>query len=116
VIDGLVFESFISLAISLPSSINLTTILDLVLPFVAGLFFGLAVKKGLMAFVFAIIAFVISGYVGLSFIPKISVSYEIHKWSAFLLSYISTVKFGSIALSLTVILFLVGLAIGLWKG
>ena len=108
--------SFIPIAIALPSGLTVTSVIDLILPFVAGLFFGLAIKKGIMAFIFAIIAFLIASYVGLTFIPKISLSYEIHKWSLFVMSYVSTVKFGSLVLSLTVILFLIGLAIGLWKG
>ncbi|MDA8054892.1 MAG: hypothetical protein M0Z77_04485 [Thermoplasmatales archaeon] len=114
--DAGIFAPLTLSAVSIPSNLTVTSIVDLILPFVAGLFFGLAIKKGIMAFVFAIIGFLIASYVGLTFIPKISISYEIHKWTLFLSSYISTVKFGSLTLSLTVILFLVGLAIGLWKG
>ena len=97
-------------------NLNVNSIVDLILSFTAGLLFGLAVKKALVGFLLAIIAFVISAYVGLTFIPKISLSYEFHKWSLFLLSYMSSFKFGGIVVSITVILFLVGLAIGLWKG
>lgn len=60
--------------------------------------------------------FLIAGYVGITFIPRISITYEIHKWSSFLLSYVSTVRFGVVQLTLSVILFIIGLAIGLWKG
>lgn len=100
------------------SGFNLTPngILDLILPFVAGLFFGLAIKKGLTAFILGIVGVVIGSYIGLTFLPKISLSYEIHKWSLFLSSYLATAKFGSVVLTTTVIIFLIGLAIGLWKG
>jgi hypothetical protein len=96
--------------------VPLSEIVTVLLTIVAGLFIGLAVKKGIMAFVFAIIGFLIVGYVGIAFIPTVSLPYEIHKWSSFLLNYISTVKLGAIQLTLSVILFLIGLAIGLWKG
>lgn len=98
------------------SSLSINSIIDLILSFAAGLLFGLAVKKALVGFLLAIIAFVVFAYVGLTFIPKISFSYEFHKWSLFLPSYMSSFKFGGIVVSITVILFLVGLAIGLWKG
>ncbi|EQB65155.1 MAG: hypothetical protein AMDU3_IPLC00003G0007 [Thermoplasmatales archaeon I-plasma] len=93
-----------------------SAIISIILTFAAGLFIGLAVKKGIMAFVFAIIGFLIASYVGIAFIPKVSITYEIHKWSSFFLTYVSTVKFGAIQLTLSVVLFLIGLAIGLWKG
>lgn len=96
--------------------IDYTTILDLVLTFVVGLLFGLAIKKGAVAFVLAIVGFVIASYVGLTFIPKVSIYYEIHKAITIVLEYMNDVKIGSIAVSLTIILFLIGLAIGLWKG
>lgn len=96
--------------------IDYTSIADYVLTFVAGLLFGLAVKKGLTAFVLAIVGFVIAGYVGLTFVPKISFSYELTKFLSLALSYVQTVQFGAVAVSLTVVLFLVGIAIGLWKG
>lgn len=97
-------------------NLNINSIVDLILSFAAGLLFGLAIKKALTGFILAIIAFIISAYIGLTFIPKISISYEMHKWSLFFLSYMSSFKFGSIVLSIIVIVFLVGLAIGLWKG
>ncbi len=95
---------------------DFNTILDLVLTFVVGLLFGLAIKKGAIAFVLAIVGVVIGGYVGLTFFPKVSVSYETHKALVLLTNYVQDVNFGSVAVSLTVIFFLVGLAIGLWKG
>ena len=96
--------------------IPFSAIITIILTFAAGLFIGLAVKKGLTALILGIVGIVIAGYVGMAFVPKISLTYEIHKWSSFFLTYVSTVKFGAIQLTLSVVLFLIGLAIGLWKG
>ncbi len=93
-----------------------TNILDFVLTFVAGLLFGLAIKKGTTAFILAIVGFVIASYVGLTFIPKISLTYELNKFIAVLAAYVKEFQLGAFTMSLTVILFLIGLAIGLWKG
>ncbi len=107
--------SQISLSTSASSS-SLSPILILLLTFISGLFIGLAVKKGVTAFILAFIGLLIAGYVGLTFVPKVSLAYEVHKWSSFLMSYLSTTKFGALQLGLSLILFLIGLAIGLWKG
>lgn len=97
--------------------LDYTQIIDLILTFVVGLLFGLAIKKGVLAFVLAIVGFVIASYVGLSFIPKVSVSYEIQKALALGLAYAKDASsFGTVAISLTVIIFLIGLVLGLWKG
>jgi hypothetical protein len=93
-----------------------TTILDFVLTFVAGLLFGLAIKKGAIAFLLTIIGFLIASYVGLTFVPKISLSYEINRFISLATTYVKDVQVGAIGLSTTVILFLIGLAIGIWKG
>ena len=111
--------STVPMSIAVSGSVDgipFSAIITIILTFAAGLFIGLAIKKGIMAFVFAIIGFLIAAYVGIAFIPKVSISYEIHKWSSFFLTYVSTVKFGAIQLTLSVVLFLIGLAIGLWKG
>ncbi|MEM0135508.1 MAG: hypothetical protein QXU18_09865 [Thermoplasmatales archaeon] len=92
------------------------TILDFVLTFVVGLLFGLAIKKGAMAFLLAIIGFLIAGYVGITFIPKVSITYEINRFFALAAAYLKDFQIGTLAVSLTVVLFLIGLAIGLWKG
>lgn len=92
------------------------SLLDFILTFVVGLLFGLSIKKGALAFLLAIIGFVIAGYVGLTFVPKISLTYEINKFVSLAIAYIKDFQIGTIAVSLTVVLFLIGLAIGLWKG
>ena len=43
----------------------------LLITFIDGLLFGLAIKKGIVSAVLLIIAFVLASYAGLSFIPKI---------------------------------------------
>jgi hypothetical protein len=83
---------------------------------VAGLLFGLAIKKGAVAFVLALVGFIIAGYVGLTFIPKVSLTYEFHKIIGLLSAYVGEFQFGALALTLSVIIFLAGLAIGIWKG
>ncbi|MGC8645304.1 MAG: hypothetical protein ACP5UO_03430 [Thermoplasmata archaeon] len=92
------------------------TILDWVLTFVVGLLFGLAIKKGVVAFVLALIGFLIAGYVGLSFIPKVSVSYELSKAVRILGEYFRQVQLATFSVSLSLVLLLIGLAIGIWKG
>ncbi len=98
------------------SIISFSQIVTIILTFVSGLFIGLALKKGILAFLFAIIGLLILGYVGIAFVPKVSITYEIHKWSSYVFSYISNIKFGYFELTLSVIFFIIGLSIGLWKG
>lgn len=95
---------------------DVSTIIDIILAFVVGLLFGLSIKKGLLAFVLGLAGFVIAGYIGLSFVPTVSVSYIINKAFSEFSHYVGQVQFGSIALSLTVVVFAVGLVVGLWKG
>jgi|GEM_PF-2990575 hypothetical protein len=108
--------SFYSDGLGDPTFVTLYSILDLVLTFVAGLLFGLAIKKGAVAFVLALVGFIIAGYVGLTFIPKVSLTYEFHKIIGLLSAYVGEFQFGALALTLSVIIFLAGLAIGIWKG
>ncbi|MEM0074240.1 MAG: hypothetical protein QXT48_05395 [Thermoplasmatales archaeon] len=96
--------------------ITVIEVLDWILTFIVGLLFGLAIKKGAVAFVLALVGFVIAGYVGLSFIPKVSVKYEIIKAVRIFDEYIKQVQFATLSVSLSLVLLLVGLAIGIWKG
>lgn len=101
--------------------IDLSGIVILVLAFIDGLLFGLAVKKGVVSFVLLIVAFILSGYVGFAFVPQVSVT---HLWNTavtYVTNHITTITsflpIGNIgSLSLIVVLFLVGLAVGIWKG
>lgn len=96
--------------------VAINTIIDLVLSFVVGLLFGLAVKKGLIAFVLALAGFFIASYIGLTFIPKVSILYEINKAIGLLSDYVKNFQIGTIAITLTVIIFAIGVVVGLWKG
>ncbi len=100
---------------------DLSGIVLLVLAFVDGLLFGLAVKKGIVSFVLLIIAFIISGYVGLSFVPKISITNLLSKATTYIVtnlqSIASIIPIGNTgSLSLLVVLFAVGVGLGVWKG
>ena len=86
--------------------------ITLLLVFVDGLLFGLAVKKGLISIILMVVAFFLAYFVGLSFIPKIDIINVIHS----VINYMATVKFGSLILSFSLILFIVGFGIGAWKG
>ena len=86
--------------------------ITLVLVFVDGLLFGLALKKAIISVVLLLVAFAISYFVGLAFIPSISFS-SILKY---LVDYAKGIQFGGIVLSFTILLFFIGLGIGIWKG
>lgn len=92
-----------------------------VLAFVDGLLFGLAIKKGVISFVLLVVALIVSGYVGFSFIPNISVTSLVSTATSYISTHIqsvvSLIPIGSTgAISLVAVLFFVGLGIGLWKG
>jgi len=86
--------------------------ITVLLLFVDGLFFGFAIKKAFTSVVLLIVAFMIAYFIGFSLIPKISISNLVSQIS----SYASTVHFGSIVISFSIIMFFIGFAIGLWKG
>lgn len=92
-----------------------------ILALVDGLLFGLAIKKGIVSFVLLLVAIVVSGYVGFSFIPKISVTSLLNTVVSYITNHIqaltSIVPIGNTgAISLVVVLFVVGLGVGIWKG
>jgi len=86
--------------------------ITLLLVFVDGLLFGLAIKKGIVSLILMVVAFFLAYFVGLSFIPKVNITNVITT----VIHYMSTVKFGSLILSFALILFIVGFGIGAWKG
>jgi len=91
---------------------NYQSLLYLILTFADGLLFGVAIKKGIMSFILFIIGSLIAAYVGIS-LPGISANLLITKLVSFLGYLVS--KAPSVAVGLP-ILFILGLAIGLWKG
>lgn len=101
--------------------VDISGVVLLVLAFVDGLLFGLAVKKGIVSFVLLIVAFILSSYVGLSFVPQISISNLLSKAVSYIItnlqSIASIIPIGNAgSLSLLVVLFVVGLGVGIWKG
>ncbi len=84
----------------------------LVLTFVDGLLFGLAIKKGILAFIIFLVAAFLATYIGLS-LPSISITTLFSRAISFL-TY-ATARAPAIMVGLP-ILFFVGLAVGLWKG
>lgn len=84
----------------------------IVLVFLDGLFFGLAFKKGVTAFVFVVVAFAIADFIGLYFIPHIPMSAIISQ----AMLDLSLLHLGLITITATFIFFLVGIAIGVAKG
>ncbi len=90
--------------------------ITLILVFLDGLLFGIAVRKGVVSIILIIVGLFIGTYIGLSFIPKVSISSVISKVSADAASFESGLHFGSFTLSFLAILFIIGFAIGIWKG
>jgi hypothetical protein len=93
----------------------------LAIALIDGLLFGLAIKKGIVSAILLIIAFVLAGYAGLAFIPKISLSKIYSYATKFIFDNISKapglVSLGHVgAITIVTVLFLVGLGLGIWKG
>ncbi|WP_337860115.1 hypothetical protein [Ferroplasma sp.] len=93
----------------------------LIIALIDGLLFGLAIKKGITSAILLIIAFVLATYAGLSFIPHISASTAFSDASKFFYANISKapglLSLGHVgSVTLVLVLFLVGLGVGIWKG
>jgi len=90
--------------------------LDLAITFVIGLLMGLSIKKGLVAFILLFLAFILSGFVGLTFLPTIPPSKFFNLASKYLYEIVNNLHLGLFAISLSIILFLAGLIVGILKG
>ncbi|MDS0256101.1 hypothetical protein ApAK_00130 [Thermoplasmatales archaeon AK] len=88
------------------------TEITMVLVFVDGLLFGVAFKKAIASIILVIVAIIIASFLGLAFIPNISLTGLISQ----LVSYAQGTKLGSLVVSFTIVLFVIGLGIGIWKG
>lgn len=86
--------------------------LTLILIFVDGLLFGVAIKKAITSIVLIIIGIIVAYFVGLTFVPSISYSNIIHAMT----NYASTTHFGGIIITFSVVLFVIGFGLGIWKG
>jgi hypothetical protein len=93
----------------------------LIIALIDGLLFGLAIKKGIVSAILLIIAFVLASYAELSFIPHMSASDVYHDASTFFYDNISKapglLSLGHVgSVTLVLVLFLIGLGVGIWKG
>ena len=107
-----IFMYVLSAAVTFSIPSNYQQIVYAVLAFADGLIIGFAIKKGIVSFILLLIGVFLGGYIGLS-LPGISVSLLLSKiatFASYLLSK-APVMFAGLPL-----LFLVGLAIGIWKG
>ncbi|MEM0155422.1 MAG: hypothetical protein QW597_02310 [Thermoplasmataceae archaeon] len=86
--------------------------LTVILLFLDGLFFGIAIKKALTSFILIVIGLLIAYFIGFSLVPKISVTNLISQVA----TYASSVHFGTFVVTFSILLFFIGLGIGIWKG
>ena len=84
----------------------------MLLIFVDGLMFGLAIKKAFVSVVLIMVSLVIAYFLGLTFVPNISISTVVQN----VMKYASSVHFGNLIISFSIVVFIVGLGIGLWRG
>lgn len=84
----------------------------IILVFTDGLLFGLALKKAFVSVVLILVALVIAYFLGLTFVPNISLGTIVQQ----VMTYTSSVHFGSLIVSFTIVIFFIGLGIGLWRG
>lgn len=102
-----------TLSSHLPSVLNqYSWIVFPVLFLLDGLLFGLAIKKGAVALVLAIVGFAIADFIGLSFLPNFSATQLLNS----VYQYASQYTLGTISFGTSVALFAVGLVIGIVKG
>lgn len=84
----------------------------MLLVFVDGLMFGLAIKKAFVSVILIMVSLVIAYFLGLTFVPNISLSSIVQS----VMKYSSSVHFGSLIISFSIVVFIIGLGIGLWRG
>lgn len=84
----------------------------LLLIFIDGLMFGLALKKAFVSVVLIFVALVIAYFLGLTFVPNISLAPVVQ----YIANYSSSVQFGNLIISFSIVVFVIGLGLGLWKG
>jgi len=100
-----------------PASIApLAPYITMALVFIDGLLFGIAIRKAVVSIVLLVVAFMIAGFVSITFIPHISTSNFVANVTKYATTYASALHFTGIDITFTVILFIVGFLIGIWKG
>jgi len=100
-----------------PASIEpMAPYITMALVFIDGLLFGIAIRKAAVSVILLIVAFIIAGFIDITFIPHISSSSIISNVTKYATTYASTLHFTGLDITFTVILFIVGFVIGIWKG
>jgi hypothetical protein len=84
----------------------------LLLTFAVGLFFGLAIKKGLTSIIFIIIGYVVASYIQLPFLPTFDYKQAIS--AAY--SYSTIVHFTQPVVTFGLVIFAIGILFGFWRG
>ncbi len=90
--------------------------ITLILVFVDGLLFGMVAKKAVVAIILLIVALLIASFIDLSFIPKVNFSDLIGNITRYASNYTSSLHLSSINITFFLIVFIIGLGIGIWKG
>jgi len=87
-------------------------IISVILLFVDGLLFGVAVKKGIISAVLLVIAILLASYVGLSvpYLSTVDILRHVENIALSMYNHLGPIFVGY------PIVFIVGLAIGIWKG
>ena len=83
----------------------------MILFFVDGFLIGSAIRKGATALVYAIIAFAIASFLGLLFFPTVSLT---ALWNS-VYNYVSQIKLGYVYFGVSIVVFVVGIILGLIK-
>lgn len=84
----------------------------LLLIFVDGLMFGLALKKAFTSVILIMVSLVIAYFLGLTFVPNISISSIVHN----AMQYAGALQFGNLIITFSIVVFILGLGVGLWRG
>ena len=107
------------------SSVLSNPLVELALIFIDGLLFGLGIKKGVWSVILIVIAVLLSEYINYSVLPKVSLStfYDgVKSHIEYIITNITKIfpfsNIGTIigAISISLILFIVGFIVGYMKG
>ncbi len=103
------------------SSVLSNPLVELALIFIDGLLFGLGIKKGVWSVILIVIAVLLSEYINYSVLPKASLSTfydDVKSHIEYIITNINKIiPFSNIgAISISLILFIVGFIVGYMKG
>ncbi|EQB69931.1 hypothetical protein [Cuniculiplasma divulgatum] len=103
------------------SSVLSNPLVELALIFIDGLLFGLGIKKGVWSVILIVIAVFLSEYINFSVLPKASLSTfydDVKSHIEYIITNINKIiPFSNIgAISISLILFIVGFIVGYMKG